>query len=93
MISTLAFGLVLLPLLSAAYPVDPPSTASPDTIEDCTYWQVAADTDTCASISEYWGLTEAQFTAYVRLDHDETKRAHTNTSIRTPVYLMAANSS
>jgi hypothetical protein len=60
-------GLAVLPLLGAAYPVDPDSTAAPDTIEDCTYWAVVTDTDTCASISEWWGITVEQFTTYVRL--------------------------
>ncbi|KAI4956225.1 hypothetical protein J4E91_000436 [Alternaria rosae] len=64
MLSPLTLGLVLLPLLSAAYPEEPPTTAAPDTVADCTWWQVAAETDTCASISEYWGLTDAQFTTY-----------------------------
>ncbi|KAK8071506.1 hypothetical protein PG997_011709 [Apiospora hydei] len=61
----LAFGLALLPALGAAqFPVDPPTTAAPDTIRDCTYWQVAVENDTCASISEYWGITLEQFEAY-----------------------------
>ena len=64
----LAFGLVLLPALGAAqYSVDPPSTAAPDTIRDCTYWQVAADNDTCSSISAYWGIALEQFETYVSL--------------------------
>lgn len=58
--------LVALPCLVAAYPVEPPSTAAPDTIADCTFWQVATESDTCTSIAEYWGLTEAQIVAYVR---------------------------
>lgn len=68
MIASFTLGLAVLPLLGAAYIVDPPSTAAPDTIVDCTYWQVATDTDTCANISAYWGLTVAQFTTYVRLE-------------------------
>lgn len=63
----LAFGLALLPALGAAYQVDPPSTAAPDTIQDCTYWQVAASDDTCASISAWWGITLEQFNAYVSI--------------------------
>jgi hypothetical protein len=65
MISSITFGLALLPLFSAAFPVDPPTTASPDTVGDCTYWHVAAETDSCASIGEYWGLTDAQLMSYV----------------------------
>jgi hypothetical protein len=64
MISSFALGLVLLPLLSGAYLVDPPTTASPDTISDCSWWQVATETDTCASISKDWGITQAQLTTY-----------------------------
>ena len=63
--SLFAFSLALLPLLGLAYLVDPPSTAAPDTIEDCTYWHVANETDTCPSISESSYITEAQFTNYV----------------------------
>jgi hypothetical protein len=68
MLLLFTLSLVVLPLLGAAYSVDPDTVASPDTIEDCTYWQVAADKDTCASISEWWGLTVDQFTTYVRLE-------------------------
>lgn len=63
--SLFALAFASIPLLSAAYIVDPPTTAAPDTIEDCTYWHVAEDADTCASMSAYWGLTEAQLAAYV----------------------------
>jgi hypothetical protein len=58
--------LAILPLLSAAYTVDPPSTVAPDTIEDCTLWAVATSTDTCAQLIEAgYGLTLEQFNAYV----------------------------
>ncbi|KAM0809653.1 hypothetical protein AB5N19_09999 [Seiridium cardinale] len=66
-IKTFSFslGLVLLPALgSAQYLVDPPTTAAPDTIQDCTYWDVASSNDTCTSISENWGITLAQFYTY-----------------------------
>ncbi|KAI0121074.1 hypothetical protein BJ170DRAFT_644754 [Xylariales sp. AK1849] len=54
-----------LPALGAAqFLVNPPTTADPNTIADCTYWQVAASNDTCASISAYWGITVAQFETY-----------------------------
>lgn len=62
----LAFGLTLLPVLGAAqYTVDPPTTAAPDTIQDCTYWQVAAENDTCVSIAQRSYLTLEQFETYV----------------------------
>ncbi|KAF1922869.1 uncharacterized protein M421DRAFT_426488 [Didymella exigua CBS 183.55] len=60
----LSLSLVVPPWLVAAYAVDPPSTAAPDTIADCTYWHIAAETETCSGITEYWGLTEAQFATY-----------------------------
>jgi hypothetical protein len=64
-------GLALLPVLGAAqYLVEPPTTAAPDTIKDCTYWQVASANDTCESIIEEWGATlgwtAEQFYVYVR---------------------------
>lgn len=59
------FALGALPLLSAAYIVEPDTPASPDTIDDCTYWQIASETDTCASIAEWWGITIKQFNTYV----------------------------
>jgi len=63
----LTLGLILLlPMLGAAqYTVDPPTTAAPDTIQDCTWWRVAAENDTCASISQSFYLTLDQFEAYV----------------------------
>ena len=60
------FALAALPLFSAAYIVEPDTPAAPDTIEDCTYWRVATETDTCASIADEWLLTLEQFTTYVR---------------------------
>jgi hypothetical protein len=59
-----ALGAILIPITSA-YIVDPPTTASPDTIEDCTSWHDVTAEDTCTSIAESWGLTEVQFFAYV----------------------------
>jgi hypothetical protein len=64
-----ALGLITNLCLTLAYLVDPPTTASADTIEDCTYWQVASEIDTCASIIGQWGplipFTEAEFYTYV----------------------------
>ncbi|KAG9187678.1 hypothetical protein G6011_05549 [Alternaria panax] len=62
--ASFALVVVLLPLLAATYEVEPPTTASPDTIVDCTYWHVAAENDTCASISTEEWVTEAQLSAY-----------------------------
>lgn len=56
--ATLSLGFMALPCLVAAYPVDPPSTAAADTVNDCTYWHIAAEAETCGDIAEYWGLTD-----------------------------------
>ncbi|KAK6073694.1 LysM domain-containing protein [Seiridium cupressi] len=66
-IKTFSFSLALalLPALgSTQYLVDPPTTAAPDTIQDCTYWEVTASNDTCTNISENWCITLAQFYTY-----------------------------
>ena len=85
MVASFTLGLALLPLLIGAYETDPPTTASPDTISDCTWWQVATETDTCAGISEYWDITEVQFKTYVRLKPSKTHSSHANSSNRTQV--------
>jgi hypothetical protein len=61
----LSFSFLALPCIVAAYPVDPPSTAGADTVDDCTYWHIAAVAETCSDMAEYWGLTEAQLATYV----------------------------
>lgn len=68
---SLALTITILSCFGLAYLIEPDTTAAPDTITDCTYWQVASENDTCVSISAYWGpiigFTEAQFVVYVRL--------------------------
>ncbi|KAH8645715.1 hypothetical protein BX600DRAFT_477875 [Xylariales sp. PMI_506] len=65
MMFAFAFGFAALPsLVAAQYLVDPPTTAAPDTIQDCTYWQVASAADTCISISDFWGLSLEQLYTY-----------------------------
>ncbi|KAH7311453.1 hypothetical protein B0I35DRAFT_438110 [Stachybotrys elegans] len=54
----------LLGLSAAQYIVDPPTTAAPDTILDCTYWHVALANDTCDVIIEYPWLTLEEFYTY-----------------------------
>lgn len=57
----------LLPWMALAnWPVKPPSDADPDTVADCTYWKVAADSDTCEGIAKDAALTLAEFKSYVR---------------------------
>jgi hypothetical protein len=51
--------------LASAYLVDPPTTASADTIQDCSSWQVVTAEDTCVSIADSWFITAVQFAAYV----------------------------
>ncbi len=60
-----------LPLLFAALPlcsgylVEPPTTADPRTVSDCSLWAVVASGDTCSSIARAWGISVADFSAYV----------------------------
>lgn len=51
--------------LTAAYTVDPPTTAAADTIEDCTNWDVGESGDTCAVLANEWVITQAQLLSYV----------------------------
>jgi hypothetical protein len=67
MLSSRLLFLTLSLHLAAGYTVDPPSAAAPDTLEDCTLWQVAADSATCAGIEEYWFISDLQFLTYVRV--------------------------
>ncbi|KAL5422420.1 hypothetical protein PMIN04_004748 [Paraphaeosphaeria minitans] len=63
--SLLGAALTVVPLLGAAYTVDPPTTAASDTIEDCTLWATATSTSTCADLIEQgYALTPDQFNAY-----------------------------
>jgi hypothetical protein len=45
--------------------VDPPTTADPNTIQDCTLWHIAASGDTCPSVSSASFITPEQLIAYV----------------------------
>ncbi|KAH8812335.1 hypothetical protein F5884DRAFT_843633 [Xylogone sp. PMI_703] len=50
--------------LTRAYLVDPPTTASNDTITDCSNWVVVASTDSCQGIADDNFITLAQFDTY-----------------------------
>jgi hypothetical protein len=50
---------------TSAYLVDPPSTASADTVSDCSGWHVPTIGDSCDSIAEGWLITTKDFIAYV----------------------------
>ncbi|KAH7625384.1 hypothetical protein B0T09DRAFT_62838 [Sordaria sp. MPI-SDFR-AT-0083] len=43
-----------------AYLVDPPTTAAPDTAEECSNWMVAENSSTCEEIAEYNWITVTQ---------------------------------
>lgn len=61
-----AFGIAFLPLLSAAWLVDPPTTAAPDTIQDCTFWAVAErEESTCKALVDSWMFSMRLFKLYV----------------------------
>jgi hypothetical protein len=45
----------------AQYEVDPPTTAPPGTILDCTNWVVADATSNCAEIATSYAITLQQF--------------------------------
>ena len=65
--STLWFTVASLVRLAAGqYTVPPPTSAPPDTIQDCTNWYVGADGDTCAGISDDNFITLDQLYRYVR---------------------------
>ena len=59
---TTAFWAVLA---RAEWMVDPPTTADPNTPEDCTWWHIAEASDTCSSISDDYFITEPSFVSYV----------------------------
>jgi hypothetical protein len=63
--STVAVLAVLISLVPA-YIIEPPTTAAPDTIQDCSAWYVVAGGDTCASIAGDQWITVDQFSSYVR---------------------------
>jgi hypothetical protein len=59
------FAVAPRPHRRQASPTGPVPTG---TIKDCTYWDTALDsTYTCSYFEDYWGLTAAQFLAYVRV--------------------------
>ncbi|KAH7380031.1 hypothetical protein BKA66DRAFT_442362 [Pyrenochaeta sp. MPI-SDFR-AT-0127] len=62
-VSTFAILAGLISLVPA-YIVEPPTTASPDTIQDCSAWYVVAGGETCASIAVDSWITIDQFNLY-----------------------------
>jgi hypothetical protein len=55
----LCFGLV------RAYLVTPPGAAAPGSTADCSEWVQQSYSLTCAIIEEFYGLTAAEFEAWV----------------------------
>lgn len=45
-----------------AYLEDPPTTAAPDTIQDCSWWHVAEAGDECTAIADVWSISVSDFT-------------------------------
>ncbi|KAH7362759.1 LysM domain-containing protein [Plectosphaerella cucumerina] len=65
--SALHLGIALTALVglgAAQFTVEPPTTAPPDTLKDCTNWHVAAAGDTCADVAAQNFITEAQLYRY-----------------------------
>lgn len=48
-----------------AYLTDPPTTAAPDTAQDCSNWDIPSSGSTCESIADNWLITVDEFKAYV----------------------------
>ena len=57
--------MLLMPTISRAYKVDPPTTASNDTVQDCTNWAIVNDRDTCDSLAAVNNITFSQLCSYV----------------------------
>lgn len=51
----------LFAALGSAYLEDPPTTADPNTISECSWWIVATASDTCTGISDDWGVSLHDF--------------------------------
>ena len=65
---SLAFGITFLPLLSAAWLVEPPTTAAPDTVQDCTWWEVVEpEENTCQAFVNAYQFSMRLFKLYVRI--------------------------
>lgn len=48
-----------------AYIVDPPTTALPDTVQDCSAWVVAGPGESCNNLANEFLISIYQFAAYV----------------------------
>jgi hypothetical protein len=59
--------------LAHAYLIDPPTTASSDTVQDCSNWVVVSSSDKCLTLADDNGITLAQFQTYVSMNSRETR--------------------
>lgn len=51
----------LFAALGSAYLQDPPTSADPSTVSDCSWWIIATSTDTCAAIAGANGISVSDF--------------------------------
>ncbi|PQE05165.1 hypothetical protein CJF30_00011307 [Rutstroemia sp. NJR-2017a BBW] len=47
-----------------AYLENPPTTAASDTVQDCSYWDVATSSSTCANFATTWSISLADFNSW-----------------------------
>jgi hypothetical protein len=62
--SYLLVSIFVIPFVEA-YLVSPPGVAAPGADADCSEWVEQSYGLTCAIIEEFYGMTEAQFEAWV----------------------------
>jgi hypothetical protein len=65
MFSNLIWALLAVLSLVHGYLVSLPGTAAPGTTDDCSEWIEYSSSLTCALIEQYFGMTEAEFEAWV----------------------------
>jgi hypothetical protein len=59
-----------------AYLENPPTTAASDTVQDCSYWDVATSSSTCANFATTWSISLADFNSWVRPPLSNTTRVN-----------------
>lgn len=72
----------LFAALGSAYLQDPPTSADPSTVSDCSWWIIATSTDTCAAIAGANGISVSDFElVYVCVENLEQSRASSLTAL------------
>lgn len=61
------------PVLAGAYLVTPPGTVAPGTTDDCSKWVEYSSGLTCSYIEKLYGMTEAEFEAWVGITQNKTQ--------------------